>query len=158
MPFASGDEKKVYDFITRHFLACCSKDAKGKETIAEININGETFTAKGYTSFFVLKYLLYLYLCEGFFQGFIKQTGTSYIFFRLIILEKNYLEVYPYESWNAKLLPRMEVSQRFEPKSIEMVNSYFRSISKSYICVHIVNSQYIGRMFRLMGKQVPHLS
>ena len=41
--------------------------------------------------------------------------------FRLVILEKNYLLVYVYESWNAKLLPHMEVGQQFQPKSIEMV-------------------------------------
>lgn len=40
---------------------------------------------------------------------------------RLVILEKNYLLVYIYERWNAKLLPRIEVGQQFQPKSIEMV-------------------------------------
>ena len=37
----NGNEKKVYDFIVRHFLACISKDAKGMETVVDININGE---------------------------------------------------------------------------------------------------------------------
>jgi len=40
-------EKKVYEFITRRFLACCSDDAKGSETIVTINIAGELFTANG---------------------------------------------------------------------------------------------------------------
>ena len=37
----------MYDFVTRHFLACLSKDAVGTETTAKINIAGEVFTAKG---------------------------------------------------------------------------------------------------------------
>lgn len=36
-----GEEKKVYEFIARHFLACCSQDAKGFETTCEINIATE---------------------------------------------------------------------------------------------------------------------
>ena len=29
-------EYKVYELVTRHFLACCSRDAKGSETIVMI--------------------------------------------------------------------------------------------------------------------------
>ncbi|KAK7081074.1 DNA topoisomerase 3-alpha [Halocaridina rubra] len=36
-----SDEKKLYEFIVRHFLACVSKDALGQETIVEIDIAGE---------------------------------------------------------------------------------------------------------------------
>lgn len=36
-----GNEKRVYEFIVRHFLACLSKDAQGQETIVEIVIAGE---------------------------------------------------------------------------------------------------------------------
>ena len=43
----TGPDKKVYDYVTRHFLACVSKDATGTETTAKIDIAGETFTAKG---------------------------------------------------------------------------------------------------------------
>lgn len=38
---------KVYELITRHFLACCSKDAKGFETVVKIDIAGEEFKANG---------------------------------------------------------------------------------------------------------------
>src|SRR2546421_3603734 len=31
----SADEKKVYEFVTRRFLACCSEDAKGEATDIE---------------------------------------------------------------------------------------------------------------------------
>jgi DNA topoisomerase-3 len=43
----NGDEKRLYEFIVRHFLACCSKDAQGVETVVEIDIAEERFTAKG---------------------------------------------------------------------------------------------------------------
>ncbi|XP_020613300.1 DNA topoisomerase 3-alpha-like isoform X2 [Orbicella faveolata] len=36
-----GNEKRVYEFIVRHFLACCSEDAKGQETNVEIEIARE---------------------------------------------------------------------------------------------------------------------
>ena len=42
-----GNEKRLYEFIVRHFLACCSKDAQGVETTVEIDIAGERFIAKG---------------------------------------------------------------------------------------------------------------
>jgi DNA topoisomerase IA len=37
----TGNQQKVYKFIVRHFLACCSKDAKGQETKVKIDIAGE---------------------------------------------------------------------------------------------------------------------
>ena len=42
-----GNDKKVYDLVTRRFLACCSKNARGMETVVEAEIAGEEFTAKG---------------------------------------------------------------------------------------------------------------
>ncbi len=36
-----GNEKRVYEFVVRHFLACCSKDAQGEETTVEIEVNLE---------------------------------------------------------------------------------------------------------------------
>lgn len=43
----AGDEKRVYEYITRRFLACCSKDALGWETTVEVECNGEEFYATG---------------------------------------------------------------------------------------------------------------
>lgn len=40
-------EEKVYELITRHFLACCSEDALGNETKVEIQIGFEMFHCKG---------------------------------------------------------------------------------------------------------------
>lgn len=43
----SGDEKRIYELITRHFLACCDKDAHGFEVSVEATISEELFTIKG---------------------------------------------------------------------------------------------------------------
>lgn len=43
----NGDEAKLYELITRHFLACVSKDAVGNETTITIDMNGEEFTTNG---------------------------------------------------------------------------------------------------------------
>uniref|UniRef100_A0A336L9Q8 DNA topoisomerase n=1 Tax=Culicoides sonorensis TaxID=179676 RepID=A0A336L9Q8_CULSO len=80
-----GNEKKVYDLITRHFLACVSKDAVGSETIITIKITGEEFTANG-----------------------------------LIVLERNYLEVYPYEKWTSKEIYDYKMGDQYEPTELGM--------------------------------------
>jgi DNA topoisomerase-3 len=82
-----GDDKKLYEFITRRFLACCSEAAKGHSTQVKINIAHETFNGNGLT-----------------------------------ILERNYLDVYPFEQWNNALLPNFTVGQQFEPSRLEMTS------------------------------------
>ncbi|KAK8055466.1 DNA topoisomerase III, partial [Apiospora rasikravindrae] len=57
-------EKKIYEFVVRRFLACCSEDAKGVATDIDILYGEESFHAHG-----------------------------------VIVLERNYLEVYVYEKW-----------------------------------------------------------
>jgi len=37
----NGNERKVYEFIVRRFLACVSKDASGFETVVQIDVNDE---------------------------------------------------------------------------------------------------------------------
>ncbi|KAG0707107.1 DNA topoisomerase [Suillus ampliporus] len=81
----AGDEKKVYEFITRRFLANCSKDAEGKETIVQVDYGGEEFNATG-----------------------------------LIVLQRNYLEVYPYDKWSAKEIPNFEEGEEFVPTVCEV--------------------------------------
>ncbi|GBP35686.1 DNA topoisomerase 3-alpha [Eumeta japonica] len=43
----TGNEQRIYEFIVRSFLACCSKDAQGQETSVTIDIAGEKFSATG---------------------------------------------------------------------------------------------------------------
>lgn len=76
----SEDEKKVYEFVVRRFLACCSEDAHGVATDVEITYGEEIFTAHG-----------------------------------VIVLERNYLNVYPYEKWTGTSeLPKFTLGERFE--------------------------------------------
>ncbi|KAL4960635.1 DNA topoisomerase 3 [Aspergillus stella-maris] len=77
----TADEKKVYEFVTRRFLACCSEDAKGQSTNVELQYGEEMFHAKG-----------------------------------LIVLERNYLNVYVYDKWEStQQLPNYQVGEQFEP-------------------------------------------
>ncbi|KAL2143358.1 hypothetical protein VTI28DRAFT_10537 [Corynascus sepedonium] len=81
-PAALDDsEKRIYELVTRRFLACCSEDARGMATDVEMLYGDETFAAHG-----------------------------------VIVLERNYLDVYPYENWTGTVqLPRFAVGERFEP-------------------------------------------
>ncbi|KAJ0058184.1 hypothetical protein NL108_009054, partial [Boleophthalmus pectinirostris] len=83
-----GNEGRVYEFIVRHFLACVSLDALGQETVVDIDIAQEKFTASG-----------------------------------LMIIARNYLDVYPYDKWSAKvIIPVYEQGSQFQPTAIEMLD------------------------------------
>lgn len=82
------EETKVYELVVRHFLACCSDDARGVETTVKIDVNGEEFNASG-----------------------------------LAILERNYLDVYPYEKWEGKPIVRLVQGTRFVPLVIQLAES-----------------------------------
>lgn len=74
-------ERRVYELVTRRFLACCSEDATGMATDVEVAYGDEAFTAHG-----------------------------------VIVLARNYLDVYPYENWTGTVqLPRFTLGERFEP-------------------------------------------
>ena len=45
--FADADERRVYELVARHFLACCSHDALGRETVVQIAVAGESFRTTG---------------------------------------------------------------------------------------------------------------
>ncbi|MBW0466658.1 hypothetical protein O181_006373 [Austropuccinia psidii MF-1] len=81
----NADEKRVYDFITRRYLACCSKNAVGKTTTVEISITNEEFVATG-----------------------------------LVIIERNYLEVYVYDKWSGNTLPDFQTGETFIPSVCEL--------------------------------------
>ncbi|THG98415.1 hypothetical protein EW026_g3758, partial [Hermanssonia centrifuga] len=81
----AGDEKKVYEYITRRFLACCSKDALGWETTIEVECGAEEFYVTG-----------------------------------LIVRERNYLNVFPYDKWSDKELPDFEEGEEFVPSICEL--------------------------------------
>ncbi|KIW91083.1 uncharacterized protein Z519_07977 [Cladophialophora bantiana CBS 173.52] len=82
-----AQEKKVYEFVTRRFLACCSEDAKGEATDIEILWGSETFHTHG-----------------------------------LLVLERNYLDVYVYDKWeSSQQLPDFTLGETFEPSEANML-------------------------------------
>lgn len=77
----SFDERRLYEYVVRRFLACCSDDAKGMATDVELEYGEEYFNAHG-----------------------------------VIVLERNYLDVFIYEKWNNTVeLPKFTRGERFEP-------------------------------------------
>lgn len=81
-------EARVYEFVVRRFLACCSDDAKGTATDVDILYGDESFHAHG-----------------------------------VIVLERNYLDVYPYENWtNSAELPKFTLGERFKPTEAMMTD------------------------------------
>jgi len=74
----TADEQKVYELVTRHYLACLSYDGKGKQTVVTLELAEEVFSASG-----------------------------------LIIEERNYLEVYPYDVWSAHTMPAFQQGERY---------------------------------------------
>lgn len=82
----NDDAKRLYEFVVRRFLACCSDDAKGQATDIDIKYGDEIFHAHG-----------------------------------VIVLERNYLDVYPYENWqDSAELPNFTVGEGFEPTEANM--------------------------------------
>ena len=80
------EEKRVYEFVVRRFLACCSEDAKGELTTVDIEYGPEMFHASG-----------------------------------LLVLQRNYLDVYPYDKWeSSQQLPQYTVGDAFIPTEANM--------------------------------------
>lgn len=75
------DEQRVYEFVARRFLACCSEDARGSKTEVSILYGSETFSTSGLT-----------------------------------VLQRNYLDVYPYDKWTStQQLPQFSEGETFVP-------------------------------------------
>ncbi|VDC07578.1 unnamed protein product [Peniophora sp. CBMAI 1063] len=81
----TGDNARVYAFVTRRFLGSCSLDALGHETSVKVEYGGEEFTASG-----------------------------------LVVLERNYLDVYIYDKWEGKRVPEFREGETFVPTVCEL--------------------------------------
>ena len=48
-PESIGDrtQRDIYILVVKHYLACCSRDAVGKETVLTVKMASEEFSAKG---------------------------------------------------------------------------------------------------------------
>lgn len=101
----AGEDARVYEFITRRYLACCSKNATGRQTTVDINIAGEEFGTSGKSLVLVLS---------------TADVLTSLIATGLIVLERNYLDVYPYDKWQGNVLPDFQQGEKFMPSVCEL--------------------------------------
>ncbi|KAK7081073.1 DNA topoisomerase 3-alpha [Halocaridina rubra] len=55
-------------------------------------------------------------------QGTLLFPNSEFSASGLIILERNYLDVYPYDRWSDKVMPQYQMGQTFVPTSLEMVD------------------------------------
>lgn len=92
----SDDEGRLYEFVVRRFLACCSEDAIGTATDIELQYGPEAFHAHG-----------------------------------VIVLERNFLDVYPYENWTGNMLPKFTLGEQFEPKEATLTDG--KTASPGYL-------------------------
>jgi hypothetical protein len=132
----------VYELVVRHFLACCSKDAVGQETVMEIDIAGEAFRTTGGLGgmagagcggrlssragapvpqrtpglFLPPSTLLFAPTCGPQRSPTPHPPTTPQ---GLMVTERNWLDVYPYQNWggNANLPPLVE-GQAFTPTEL----------------------------------------
>ena len=109
------EQRNIYELIVRHFLACCSKNAIGFQTkvtfirsyivIVETQVNN--YILLGYHRYcggrihcfwynIVFRYTIIFFIIDMIFS--IILTG-------LMIMERNYLDIYKYEKWNANVIP-----------------------------------------------------
>ncbi|KAJ1965435.1 DNA topoisomerase 3-alpha [Dipsacomyces acuminosporus] len=84
----TGDAKRVYEFVTRRFLACCSDNAKGQATEVDVQIANEHFSTNG-----------------------------------LMIIARNYLDIYPYDKWSESTVPLYRQGDSFQPTALEIRTS-----------------------------------
>ncbi|KFY46894.1 hypothetical protein V495_02200 [Pseudogymnoascus sp. VKM F-4514 (FW-929)] len=92
----NDDSGRLYEFVTRRFLACCSEDALGTATDIELQYGPEAFHAHG-----------------------------------VIVLERNFLDVYPYENWTGNMLPKFTLGEQFEPKEATLTDG--KTASPGYL-------------------------
>jgi DNA topoisomerase III len=95
----NDEERAIYELITRHFLAACSKDARGNLTSVTIEIPSKSVAQEINTGL----------------------SGELFHTSGLIVLERNYLDVYSkFDFWNSNKLPHFQIGQQFTPKSFWM--------------------------------------
>ncbi|KAM3178994.1 hypothetical protein ACTXT7_001501 [Hymenolepis weldensis] len=98
-----GNEARLYELITRHFLACLSEDAKGAETTVRLLLGAVDNTLASRLS---------------------SDEGEVFEAKGLVIHQRNYLEVYyPYEGWSEKYMPVFQLGEVLTPDKIEMIES-----------------------------------
>lgn len=91
------EEGRLYEYVVRRFLACCSEDALGMATDVDISFGDEMFHAHG-----------------------------------VIVLERNYLDVFIYEKWDSTTeLPKFTKGESFQPTEAVMTDG--KTVAPSYL-------------------------
>ena len=106
-----GDDKKVYEYIVRRFLAACSADATGSSTKVQILVATEVFHVSG-----------------------------------LIISARNYLDIYPFDTWASKSIPPFKINDYFTLNSVEMSEGNTRppELLKEHELITLMDKHGIG--------------
>jgi len=82
-----GEAWRIYEVVVRHFLACCSPDARGNRTEVDITLAEEVFTTAG-----------------------------------LVVLDRGWLEVYPYANWVHDPLPTFVQNEVVSLSTLQMTD------------------------------------
>ncbi|KAA3670120.1 DNA topoisomerase III, partial [Paragonimus westermani] len=102
-----GDEARLYELITRHFLACVSADAQGAETVVRLCVGKPSIP--GSQSGTRVNLLT-------------AEDGEMFEAKGLVILQPNYLDVYIYDRWVERDMPAFTLGDWILPINIEMVS------------------------------------
>ncbi|CAH8456809.1 unnamed protein product [Dicrocoelium dendriticum] len=103
-----GDEARLYELITRHFLACLSADAQGSETLVQLCVGKSAMPALSGTSAVLLT----------------PEDSEVFEAKGLVILQPNYLEVYIYDRWTENNMPAFRLADWIVPTNIEMLTGH----------------------------------
>ena len=119
---SSQDDIKVHEFITRHFLASCSADGqRGPNTKARnYSASIDRFTLTRFVFFFFSLLLLAI----GQQTSVIAVIASERFHSKgLMITERSFLEVYPYDRWAEHAMPTFQQNQRVIPYELNMRES-----------------------------------
>jgi hypothetical protein len=133
--------QKIYELVVRHYLACVSQPAIGYGTTATVDIAGEKFTASG---LMITAVCVLYFFCMSTTPLVYSINRILYVGLQIascknksdLILQKNYLEVYCYDSWGTSTIPNFEVGQQV---------SY--PVPELGACLLVVNSASSGAVF-----------
>ena len=161
-----GDQAKIYELVTRRFLACCSQDARGHETGARREVWREESCARprdvpalvGDAHGCACKRLqpCRLTLCTPSPTRFstarpssvvrAEMAGEEFSATGLMVIERNYLEIYTFDRWIARKIPTFYVGEHFEPTRLQM--SEGSTSPPSYLSesdlIHLMETHGIG--------------
>ncbi|TPP67304.1 DNA topoisomerase, partial [Fasciola gigantica] len=101
-PNLQANEARLYELITRHFLACLSADAQGAETVILLCVGKPSIPR---TSSALMS----------------SEEGELFEAKGLVILQPNYLEVYPYDRWTERDIPDFHLADWILPTNVEML-------------------------------------